>query len=103
MQSAALGLTGRFKSKTNRRCDSNSHAVGCTYVLIGGLVEGDQVGVEAGQSHYWPQGEETHQDLQHSGLQLRKQQQMFSAWHAIHWLNSGQQVTAELQTIMQHD
>lgn len=35
-------------------------------VLIGGLVEGDQVGVKASQSHHRPEGEKTHQNLQHS-------------------------------------
>lgn len=57
--------------------------VGHTYVLIGGLVERDQVGVEAGQSHHRPQGEEAHQHLQHSELELRKQQQMFSTQHRV--------------------
>lgn len=52
----------------------------CTYILIGGLVQGDQVCVEAGQSNHRPKSEEAHQHLQHSELKLRKQQQMFSAW-----------------------
>lgn len=37
-----------------------------TYIFIGGLVEGDQVGMEASQSHHRPEGEKTHQNLQHS-------------------------------------
>ncbi len=39
-----------------------------THVLIGGLVEGDQVGVEASQSHHRPEGEKTHHNLQHSAM-----------------------------------
>lgn len=39
-----------------------------TYVLIGGLVEGDQVGVETSQSHHRPDREKTHQNLQHSAM-----------------------------------
>lgn len=56
---------------------------GCTYILISGLVERDQVGVEAGQSHHGPKGEEAHQHFQHSEPELRKQQQMLPASHTI--------------------
>lgn len=92
MQSTTLCLTGWFRpKKTNCGCDN---VLVCsyvqfdgytlyTYILIGGLVEGDQVGVEAGQSHHRPQGEEAHQHLQHSELELRKQQQMLLAWHVV--------------------
>lgn len=38
-----------------------------TYILIGCLVEGDQVGVETSQSHHGPQCKETDKNLQHSG------------------------------------
>lgn len=37
-----------------------------TYIFIGGLVEGDQVGMEACEAHHRPEGEETHHHLQHS-------------------------------------
>lgn len=43
-----------------------------TYVLVGGLVEGDQVGVEARQSHHRPQGEEADQHLQHRAAAVKK-------------------------------
>lgn len=61
----------------------SEHAERFTYILVGGLIERDQVGVEASQSHHRPQGEEAHQHLQDSELKLRKQQQMCSAWHMI--------------------
>lgn len=44
-----------------------------TYVLVGGLVERDQVGVEASQTHHRPEGEEANQELQHREEELRKQ------------------------------
>lgn len=76
---------GRDNSISQQLCAvwMDSWTERCTYILIGGLVERDQVGVEAGQSHHWPQGEEAHKHLQHSKLKLRKQQQMFSAWHMV--------------------
>lgn len=37
-----------------------------THIFIGGLVEGDQVCMEASQSHYRPEGEETHQHFHNS-------------------------------------
>ena len=83
------------------------YAVRWTHVLIGGLVERDQVGVEAGQTHHWPQGEETHQHLQHSKLQLRKQQHMFSAWHAVaeqtvdsRWRQNGGQLHNMIEAVI---
>lgn len=43
-----------------------------TYILIGGLVEGDQVGVKASQSHHRPEREKTHQNLQHSATGVKE-------------------------------
>lgn len=37
-----------------------------THIFVGGLVEGDQVSVEASKSHYRPECEEAHQHLHHS-------------------------------------
>lgn len=88
-KSVLISLESRFVWKQTVDCSSINlvnlieQVERCTYILIGGLVEGDQVGVEAGQSHHWPQGEETHQHLQHSELELRKQWQMFWASHTV--------------------
>lgn len=72
-----LCLTARLEPKWTVDLSSystkNNKEKTSTYILVGGLVERDQVGMEASQSHHWPQGEETHQHLQHSELQLRKQ------------------------------
>lgn len=40
-----------FKLEWHRSC-LFEHAERCTYILVGGLVERDQVGVEASQSHH---------------------------------------------------
>lgn len=37
-----------------------------THIFIGSLVEGDQVRMEASQSHYRPESEEAHQHFHHS-------------------------------------
>lgn len=47
-----------------------------THILVGGLVERDQVGVEASQTHHRPEGEEANHELQHREVELRKQRQM---------------------------
>lgn len=59
--------------------NETSDGAPCTYVLVGGLVERDQVGVEASQTHHRPQGEEANHELQHREVELRKQWQMSDA------------------------
>lgn len=59
--------------------NDTSDGVPCTYVLVGGLVERDQVGVEASQTHHRPEGEEANHELQHREVELRKQRQMSGA------------------------
>lgn len=43
-----------------------------THILIGGLIEGDQVRVKTGQSHHRPESKEADDHLHHSDGKLRK-------------------------------
>lgn len=54
-----------------------------TYVLIGGLIEGDQIGVKASQAHHRPEGEEANQNLQHSAKTSQGNNMLISTI----WLN----------------
>lgn len=64
--SESLYLSSHVTGNRKLHKHFHAHLIDPTHIFIRGLVEGNQVRMEASQSHYRPQCEEAHKHLHHS-------------------------------------